>query len=119
MSRYTRLLNEDHDQTANPTTNTTEEEATTNNTTTFPKNSMSNMLTSLKESAASAGSSVRTGLGLPSAQNAAEDNSDAESQASNMLDEVSEYCPKMTYHQRVMGFGICFTCGYLMTFASL
>lgn len=119
MSRYTRLLNEDHDQTANPTTNTTEEEeATSNNTTTFPKN-MSNMLTSLKESAASAGSSVRTGLGLPSAQNAAEDNSDAESQASNMLDEVSEYCPKMTYHQRVMGFGICFTCGYLMTFASL
>lgn len=120
MSRYTRLLNADHDTTSN---NNNSNEATTDNTppslSSFPTNQMSNMLNSLKESATNASSSVRTGLGLPpSSNNSNDNNSDLESQASNMLDEVSEYCPKMTYQQRVMGFGICFTCGYLMTFAS-
>ena len=75
------------------------------------------MLTSLKESASiaagglrenmtKASGSVRAGLGMPAATGredaaggGAEDNSDAESQASRMLEEVSEYCPKMTYQQ--------------------
>ena len=113
MSRYTRLLNADHDQTDIITSSPT---ATTNSSSTsnaqpppssspallLGNNKMSNMLASLKESAASAGSSVRTGLGLPTTSNtnsATEDNSDTESQASNMLDEVSELCPKMTYQQ--------------------
>eukprot|EP00571_Detonula_confervacea_P007253 CAMPEP_0172330950 /NCGR_PEP_ID=MMETSP1058-20130122/61669_1 /TAXON_ID=83371 /ORGANISM="Detonula confervacea, Strain CCMP 353" /LENGTH=202 /DNA_ID=CAMNT_0013048187 /DNA_START=1057 /DNA_END=1665 /DNA_ORIENTATION=- len=85
------------------------------------------MFSSLKESATSAGGSVRenmgkasdsvkTGLGIPIAN--ADDNSDAQSESSKMLDEVSEFCPKLTYHQRIMGFGITFTCGYLMTFMS-
>jgi len=101
MSRYTRLLNADHDIT-NTTSNNNE--ATTDNTpptlSSFPTNQMSNMLNSLKESATNASSSVRTGLGLPPSNNSNnDDNSDLESQASNMLDEVSEYCPKMTYQQ--------------------
>ena len=97
MSRYTRLLNADHDTTAEqPPAAAT------------PPNSMSNMLASLKESAANAGgsmregmakanSSVRTGLGLPTG--AADDDSVAQSEASSIVDDVSEYCPKLTFHQ--------------------
>ena len=107
MSRYTRLLNADHDNTSS---NNNSNEATTDNTpptlSSFPTNQMSNMLNSLKESATNASSSVRTGLGLPpSNNNNNDDNSDLESQASNMLDEVSEYCPKMTYQQ--VSFILC------------
>lgn len=123
---YTRLLNEDHDQTAS----TTAASAITDESSipppsngapppsAFPNsnNSVSNMFASLKESASKASDSVKSGLGIPTANS--EDNSDAQSESSNMLDEVSEMCPKMTYHQRIMGFGICFTCGYLMTFMS-
>jgi len=65
MSRYTRLLNADHDTTSN---NNNSNEATTDNTpptlSSFPTNQMSNMLNSLKESATNASSSVRTGLGF-------------------------------------------------------
>mmetsp|Transcript_486 Transcript_486/g.1107 ORF Transcript_486/g.1107 Transcript_486/m.1107 type:complete len:240 (+) Transcript_486:147-866(+) len=122
MSRYARLLNNDHDQ-------TDVSAAATANVDETPNKKMSNMFASLKESAASAGGSMRenmskasdsvkSGLGLPTPQ-ASDDNSDAGSDASSrMLDEVSELCPKLTYHQRIMGFGICFTCGYLMTFMS-
>ena len=102
MNRYTRLLNADHDTTS--LNNNNSNEATTDNTppslSSFPTNQMSNMLNSLKESATNASSSVRSGLGLPNNNNNTnDDNSDLESQASNMLDEVSEYCPKMTYQQ--------------------
>eukprot|EP00581_Thalassiosira_minuscula_P011993 CAMPEP_0183730420 /NCGR_PEP_ID=MMETSP0737-20130205/32761_1 /TAXON_ID=385413 /ORGANISM="Thalassiosira miniscula, Strain CCMP1093" /LENGTH=204 /DNA_ID=CAMNT_0025962907 /DNA_START=281 /DNA_END=895 /DNA_ORIENTATION=+ len=87
---------------------------------------MSNMFASLKESATAAGGSVRenmskasdsvrSGLGIPVAT---DDNGDDQSEASSIVDDVSEYCPKLTFHQRIMGFGICFTCGYLMTFMS-
>ena len=105
MSRYTRLLNADHDTTNSTSNNNSNNEAITDNTppslSSFPTNQMSNMLNSLKESATNATSSVRTGLGLPNNNNTNnnDDNSDLESQASNMLDEVSEYCPKMTYQQ--------------------
>mmetsp|Transcript_4616 Transcript_4616/g.6954 ORF Transcript_4616/g.6954 Transcript_4616/m.6954 type:complete len:252 (-) Transcript_4616:148-903(-) len=134
MSRYTRLLNEDHDQTdATTATDVSSSPSppippppsafSSNN---LPSSQISNMFNSLKESATSAGgsmrenmtkniSSVRTGLGIPVATS--EDDSEAPSESS-MIDEVSELCPKMTFQQRVMGFGICFTCGYLMTFMS-
>ncbi len=83
---------------------------------------MSNMLASLKESAVSASgslrdnmgkasNSVRSGLGLPPG-NAVENNntnnadeSDAMTEASGasssqiMLEEISDYCPKLTYQQ--------------------
>mmetsp|Transcript_44281 Transcript_44281/g.79436 ORF Transcript_44281/g.79436 Transcript_44281/m.79436 type:complete len:241 (-) Transcript_44281:132-854(-) len=123
MSRYTRLLNEDHDQTAlSPPPTTTPPPPSVFSTT----NKMSTMFASLKDSATSAGGSmrenmtkasgsVRSGLGIP---NATDDNSDAQSESSSIVDEVSEFCPKLTFQQRIMGFGICFTCGYLMTFMS-
>jgi hypothetical protein len=71
------------------------------------------MLASLKESASiaagglrdnmsKASGSVRAGLGMPVPSNddgADNDNSDAESQSSRMLEEVSEYCPTLTYQQ--------------------
>lgn len=41
-----------------------------------------------------------------------------DSDESNVLDEVSELCPKLTFQQRVMGFAICFVSGYLVTFGS-
>ncbi len=34
------------------------------------------------------------------------------------LDEISEFCPKLSYQQRMIGFGICFVVGYLITFTS-
>jgi len=122
MSRYARLLNDDHDQT-NPTPHPSNTHAASPSTP-----ALSSMLTSLKESAASAGGSVRenmgrasdsvrSGLGIPAA-GGADDDGDARSESSGMLDEVSEICPKLTYHQRIMGFGITFACGYLMTFMS-
>ncbi|KAL7530751.1 hypothetical protein ACHAXR_003650 [Thalassiosira sp. AJA248-18] len=132
MSRYTRLLNEDHDPTdvsaaAAASSSSSPPPPIQQPLSAFSTNKMSNMLASLKESAASAGGSVRenmskasgsvrTGLGIPTAN--ADDNSDAQSESSSIVDEVSEYCPKLTFHQRIMGFGICFTCGYLMTFMS-
>mmetsp|Transcript_19383 Transcript_19383/g.23092 ORF Transcript_19383/g.23092 Transcript_19383/m.23092 type:complete len:186 (+) Transcript_19383:108-665(+) len=33
-------------------------------------------------------------------------------------DEMSEFCPKLTYQQRIYGFGTCFVVGYLITFLS-
>ena len=71
---------------------------------------MSTMFASLKESATAAGGnmregmsratdSVKTGLGIPSGEASREGESDAQSEASSMVDEVAEYCPKMTYQQ--------------------
>mmetsp|Transcript_20367 Transcript_20367/g.38473 ORF Transcript_20367/g.38473 Transcript_20367/m.38473 type:complete len:126 (-) Transcript_20367:128-505(-) len=117
MSRYTRLLNEDHDQTdATTTTDVSSSSSSpippppsafssTNNN--LPSSQISNMFHSLKESATSAGgsmrenmtknmSSVRSGLGIPVATS--EDDSEAPSESS-MIDEVSELCPKMTFQQ--------------------
>mmetsp|Transcript_19307 Transcript_19307/g.22215 ORF Transcript_19307/g.22215 Transcript_19307/m.22215 type:complete len:202 (+) Transcript_19307:141-746(+) len=36
----------------------------------------------------------------------------------DLVDEISEFCPKLTYQQRVIGFAICFSIGYLITFLS-
>ena len=87
------------------------------NTNTNNTQRMSNMLASLKESAANASgslrenmgkasNSVRSGLGLPSgsADNNNADESDAMTEASGssssqVLEEISEYCPKLTYQQ--------------------
>jgi len=124
MGRYTRLLDKDHGQTEAPLTPTT----TPAPTSAFSSGrNMANMFASLKDSATSAGGSVResmnkasgsvrTGLGIPSAT----DDSDAQSESSSVgvVEEISEFCPKLTFRHRVTGFGICFTCGYLMTFMS-
>jgi len=79
---------------------------------------MSAMLSSLKDSAKSASTSVRSGLGLPTGESQDDNNDDANSQASGVLEDMSEYCPKLTFQQRITGFATCFTIGYLMSFMS-
>mmetsp|Transcript_3858 Transcript_3858/g.7649 ORF Transcript_3858/g.7649 Transcript_3858/m.7649 type:complete len:236 (+) Transcript_3858:69-776(+) len=118
MSRYAPLLNNDENPNANTNSPALSQSAP-------PFSKMSNMFQSLKESATSASSSVRdnmtkaaSGLGIPSTRSVDSAESGGVSESSSMVDEVSEYCPKLTYQQRIMGFGICFTCGYLMTFMS-
>mmetsp|Transcript_4906 Transcript_4906/g.7632 ORF Transcript_4906/g.7632 Transcript_4906/m.7632 type:complete len:251 (-) Transcript_4906:146-898(-) len=134
MSRYTRLLNDDHQEQSssvappisafqNNSSDTTTNNSNPNN------NKFSNMFQTLKESATAAGgsmrenmgkasNSVRGGLGLPPPENEGIDEEE-QSVSSSFVEEVSEYCPQMTYQQRVMGFAICFTAGYLMSFVSL
>jgi len=73
---------------------------------------------SMRENVGKASNSVRGGLGLPPAVNEGVDEEE-QSVSSSFVEEVSEYCPQMTYQQRVMGFAICFTAGYLMSFVSL
>ncbi len=78
---------------------------------------MSNMLASLKETAVSASGSlrenmgrasdsVRSGLGMPATGNNDDENVDesdamtaASGSSSKMLEEISEYCPALTYQQ--------------------
>mmetsp|Transcript_335 Transcript_335/g.525 ORF Transcript_335/g.525 Transcript_335/m.525 type:complete len:249 (-) Transcript_335:214-960(-) len=132
MSRYTRLLNEDH-QDQSSSTAPPISAFRSNNTSDNPpisNNKLGNMFQTLKESATAAGgsmrenmgkasNSVRGGLGLPPAASSEGVDEEEQSVSSSFVEEVSEYCPQMTYQQRVMGFAICFTAGYLMSFASL
>lgn len=34
------------------------------------------------------------------------------------IEEISSMCPKLTYQQRMVGFGVCFGAGYLISFCS-
>eukprot|EP00804_Cyclotella_cryptica_P005936 CCRYP_000195-RA/>CCRYP_000195-RA protein AED:0.33 eAED:0.33 QI:256/1/1/1/1/1/4/276/231 len=105
MTRYAPLLDNDHQATTLPST-----------TSSAAPSKMSTMLASLKESANKASTSFRSGLGLPPAESVdSAENSDGNS---TMMDEMSEYCPKLTFQQRVVGFATCFTLGYLMSFMS-
>ena len=38
--------------------------------------------------------------------------------ASDSLEALAEYCPPLTFQQRLLGFTVCFSVGYLMTFCS-
>ena len=53
----------------------------------------------MRENMTKASGSVRTGLGLPSGSGGEDDSSNAQSESSGIVDEVSEYCPKMTFRQ--------------------
>ena len=97
MSRYARLLNEDHHD---------QQQQQTDDASPADKNAMSNVFASLKESASKASDSVRSGLGIPAGN--APDDGDAQSEASSMIEEVSEFCPKLTFHQ-VRGY----CCSYM------
>lgn len=39
------------------------------------------------------------------------DDSDEQSQQSDRWDELAEYCPQLTFQQRLIGFGISFSTG--------
>lgn len=92
--KYAPLLNNDH-QSTSPTAN----QDTTPASAAAPSKIMSAMLSSLKDSAKSASTSVRSGLGLPTGESQEDNNDDANSQASGVLEDMSEYCPKLTFHQ--------------------
>jgi Got1/Sft2-like family len=38
--------------------------------------------------------------------------------ASDQLDALAEYCPQLTFQQRLIGFTVSFSIGYLITFCS-
>ena len=96
--KYAPLLHNDHQSTSSPTANQ-EATTTTTTTTTAAPSKMSAMLSSLKDSAKTASTSVRSGLGLPTVESQDDNDDDANSQASGVLDDMSEYCPKLTFQQ--------------------
>ena len=114
MSRYTRLLNDDHqDQsssTAPPISAFQNNNITSGNKNDPPGNKFTNMFQTLKESATAAGgtvrenmgkasNSVRGGLGLPPSASSEGVDEEEQSVSSSFVEEVSEYCPQMTYQQ--------------------
>ena len=42
----------------------------------------------------------------------------SQSQASDQLEALSEYCPQLTFQQRLIGFAVCFTIGHMIAFFS-
>lgn len=79
------------------------------------------MFQTLKESAAAAGgsmrenmgkasNSVRGGLGLPPSENNNEVDEEEQSVSSSFVEEVSEYCPQMTYQQVSLAYSWACTC---------
>lgn len=69
---------------------------------------MSGTISAIKSKASAGINKAATAVGIQ--RTATED--------SNALDELSEFCPKLTYQQRLIGFGACFVIGYLITFLS-
>lgn len=69
---------------------------------------MSNALASIKDKASAGMKRAASAVGI-------ERNN---SQDPNTLEELAEFCPKLTYQQRMIGFVSCFAIGYLITFAS-
>jgi hypothetical protein len=43
---------------------------------------------------------------------------DAEEQQPDRLEELAEYCPQLSFQQRLIGFGVSFTLGYMIAFFS-
>ncbi len=66
-------------------------------------------LASIKDTAYSGIGKAASAVGLET--KLSEDNSEASN-------DVSHLCPKLTFQQRITGFGVCFLLGYLITFGS-
>jgi len=66
-------------------------------------------LAGIKETAYSGLGKAASAVGLET--KLSEDNSEASN-------DVSHLCPKLTFQQRITGFGVCFLLGYLITFGS-
>ena len=39
-------------------------------------------------------------------------------QEPTLANEMCEMCPTLTFQQRLIGFGVCLVCGYLLSFLS-
>jgi len=69
---------------------------------------MSGALASIKSKASSGMNRAATAVGIQRTN----------TEDSNAMDELAEFCPQLTYQQRMIGFGTCFVLGYFITFAS-
>jgi hypothetical protein len=69
---------------------------------------MSGALASMKSKASAGVNKAASAVGIKRAN----------TEDSNAMDELSESCPSLTYHQRMIGFCSCFVIGYLVTFMS-
>mmetsp|Transcript_15702 Transcript_15702/g.21818 ORF Transcript_15702/g.21818 Transcript_15702/m.21818 type:complete len:199 (+) Transcript_15702:1190-1786(+) len=65
---------------------------------------------SFRESSTRLMNSAKTKMGMEIERQPSED--------SDMLEDISEFCPKLSFQQRVIGFCCCFALGYLITFTS-
>ncbi len=70
---------------------------------------MSGALASVREKATQGINKAKSAVGLAKP---------AEPENTSALDEISEFCPQLTYKQRIYGFGVCFGVGYLITLLS-
>lgn len=48
----------------------------------------------------------------------AEDEEQQQQQQPDRLDELAEYCPQLTFQQRLIGFAVSFSIGYMIAFFS-
>eukprot|EP00591_Stephanopyxis_turris_P005105 CAMPEP_0195516296 /NCGR_PEP_ID=MMETSP0794_2-20130614/7066_1 /TAXON_ID=515487 /ORGANISM="Stephanopyxis turris, Strain CCMP 815" /LENGTH=121 /DNA_ID=CAMNT_0040644855 /DNA_START=193 /DNA_END=555 /DNA_ORIENTATION=+ len=71
------------------------------------------MASSLRDSAMKSMATAAAAVGISRTES-----EDTETTETNALEEMSDVFPKLTYQQRVIGFGICFGVGYLITFTS-
>jgi len=69
---------------------------------------MSGALASIKSKASSGMNRAATAVGIQRTN----------TEDSNPMDELAEFCPQLTYQQRMIGFCTCFVLGYFITFAS-
>mmetsp|Transcript_26790 Transcript_26790/g.40247 ORF Transcript_26790/g.40247 Transcript_26790/m.40247 type:complete len:189 (-) Transcript_26790:1529-2095(-) len=60
----------------------------------------------------------KASLGLNKAKSAVGITKTPEPENTNALDDMAEFCPQLTYKQRVYGFAVCFGIGYLITIMS-
>lgn len=68
---------------------------------------MSGVLSSVREKASKTINKAKSAVGMSVPE-----------EEKTTLDEVADMCPQLTYQQRIIGFGTCFTIGYLITFMS-
>jgi hypothetical protein len=62
------------------------------------------MLESVKQKASSGFNAAKSAVGIQTEQ--------------SQIDEIAEFCPNLTWNQRIYGFAACYVIGYLITFMS-
>jgi hypothetical protein len=62
------------------------------------------MLESVKQKASSGFNAAKSAVGIQTEK--------------SQIDEIAEFCPNLTWNQRIYGFAACYVIGYLITFMS-
>lgn len=63
-------------------------------------------------------SSSRSNSGVEDGSENADGKGDDSTESPDRLEELAEYCPKLTFQQRLIGFAVSFSMGYLIAFFS-